>query len=93
MAVGTNSVVFAVPKPATHENPYMVARQSPSLDHITGGRCAWDIVTSLPNSSAQVIGHDTMMPRDERQAKIDEFMDVVFITARSKSHPTKPSPA
>lgn len=78
MAAVTNSVSFAVTKSTTYENPYMVARQFSSLDHITGGRCAWNIVTSFTESSAQAIGHDSIMPHDERYAKADEFMDVVY---------------
>lgn len=78
MAAVTESVAFAVTQSTTYSNPYVLARQTSSLDHLTGGRCAWNVVTSHTESSAQAIGHDAIMPHDERYAKADEFMDVVY---------------
>lgn len=78
MAAVTNSVAFAVTKSTTYSNPYELARQMSSLDHLTGGRCAWNVVTSHTESSAHAIGHESILPHDERYAKADEFMDVVY---------------
>lgn len=78
MAAVTENVAFAVTQSTTYSNPYVLARQMSSLDHLTGGRCAWNVVTSHTESSAHAIGHPTIMPHDERYAKADEFMDVVY---------------
>lgn len=78
MAAVTRNVAFAVTQSTTYMNPYVLARQMSSLDHLTGGRIAWNIVTSHTESSAQAIGYKTIMPHDERYAKADEFMDVVY---------------
>ncbi|KAI1344642.1 Nitrilotriacetate monooxygenase component A/pristinamycin IIA synthase subunit A [Xylariaceae sp. FL0016] len=78
MAAATESVAIAVTQSTTYASPYVLARQYSTLDHITGGRCAWNIVTSFAESSAQALGQDAMMPHDERYAKADEFMDVAY---------------
>jgi alkanesulfonate monooxygenase SsuD/methylene tetrahydromethanopterin reductase-like flavin-dependent oxidoreductase (luciferase family) len=78
MAAVTENVSFAVTQSTTYSNPYVLARQFSSLDHLTGGRCAWNIVTSFTNSSAQALGQDSIMGHDERYEMADEFMDVVY---------------
>jgi alkanesulfonate monooxygenase SsuD/methylene tetrahydromethanopterin reductase-like flavin-dependent oxidoreductase (luciferase family) len=78
MAAVTDNVAFAVTQSTTYSNPYVLARQYSTLDHITGGRCAWNIVTSFTESSAKALGHETTVPHDERYVIADEFMDVVY---------------
>ncbi|CAK7237231.1 hypothetical protein SCUCBS95973_009890 [Sporothrix curviconia] len=78
MAACTDNVSFAVTMSTTYSKPYVLARQFSSLDHITGGRCAWNVVTSHTNSSARAVGYETITPHDERYIMADEFMDVVY---------------
>lgn len=78
MAAVTKNVSFAVTQSTTYANPYVLARQYSSLDHITDGRCAWNVVTSFTKSSAEALGQDSIMPHDERYVLADEFMDVVY---------------
>jgi alkanesulfonate monooxygenase SsuD/methylene tetrahydromethanopterin reductase-like flavin-dependent oxidoreductase (luciferase family) len=78
MAAVTDNVAFAVTQSTTFANPYVLARQYSTLDHITGGRCAWNIVTSFSETSAHALGDDEMLPHDERYIKADEFMDVAY---------------
>ncbi|KFA79087.1 hypothetical protein S40288_07039 [Stachybotrys chartarum IBT 40288] len=78
MAAVTENVSFAVTQSTTYSNPYVLARQYSTLDHITDGRCAWNIVTSFTKSSADALGHESTVPHDERYAIADEFMDVVY---------------
>lgn len=78
MAAVTKNVAFAVTQSTTYSNPYVLARQYSTLDHITGGRCAWNIVTSFTETSAHALGHDTILAHDERYAMADEFMDVTY---------------
>jgi alkanesulfonate monooxygenase SsuD/methylene tetrahydromethanopterin reductase-like flavin-dependent oxidoreductase (luciferase family) len=56
----------------------MLARTWSSLDHISNGRVAWNIVTSYSNSSARALGQESIMPHDERYAVADEYMEVVY---------------
>jgi len=57
--------------------PYNVARQFASLDHISYGRAAWNVVTSANDYAARNFGHSTLPPHALRYEKASEFVDVV----------------
>ncbi len=57
--------------------PYNVARQFASLDHISGGRAAWNVVTSANDYAARNFGHAKLAPHAERYARAQEFVAVV----------------
>jgi FMN-dependent oxidoreductase (nitrilotriacetate monooxygenase family) len=57
--------------------PYNVARQFASLDHISYGRAAWNVVTSANDYAARNFGHAMLPPHAERYEKAGEFVDVV----------------
>lgn len=57
--------------------PYNVARQFASLDHISGGRAAWNVVTSANDYAARNFGHAKLAPHTERYERAGEFVDVV----------------
>src|SRR6201995_1365648 len=57
--------------------PYNVARQFASLDHISAGRAAWNVVTSANDYAARNFGHATLPPHALRYEKAGEFVDVV----------------
>lgn len=61
----------------TYYPPFHVARTFASLDHLSGGRAAWNVVTSVNDSEAQNFGVDAHLGHDERYDRADEFMDVV----------------
>jgi FMN-dependent oxidoreductase (nitrilotriacetate monooxygenase family) len=58
----------------TYNHPY---RKFASLDHISGGRAGWNIVTSAATAEAQNFGQVDLPDHDERYARADEFMEVV----------------
>ena len=58
--------------------PYHIARQFATLDHMTAGRAAWNVVTSLNDSEALNMGRHTSIAHDLRYDRSDEFMDVVL---------------
>ncbi|HEY4253314.1 MAG TPA: NtaA/DmoA family FMN-dependent monooxygenase, partial [Roseomonas sp.] len=58
--------------------PYNVARLFASLDHISGGRAAWNVVTSANNYAARNFGHAVLPPHAERYARAREFVQVVL---------------
>ncbi|SCB55707.1 FMN-dependent oxidoreductase, nitrilotriacetate monooxygenase family [Bradyrhizobium shewense] len=57
--------------------PYNLARQFASLDHISHGRAAWNVVTSANDYAARNFGLDRLPPHGERYAKAREFWQVV----------------
>ena len=57
--------------------PYNVARQFASLDHLSGGRAAWNVVTSANDFAARNFGHAKLAPHADRYARAQEFVDVV----------------
>ena len=57
--------------------PYNVARTFASLQHISGGRVAWNVVTSTHKAAAQNFGKDEVGEHDQRYAIANEFVDVV----------------
>ncbi|AFA74400.1 FMN-dependent oxidoreductase, nitrilotriacetate monooxygenase family [Gordonia polyisoprenivorans VH2] len=78
MAAATKHLGFALTASTTYEKPYSFARRMTTLDHLTGGRVGWNVVTSATASAARNLGLDRQVPHDERYAIADEFMDVVY---------------
>src|ERR1700758_966431 len=61
----------------SYYEPLHVARLFATLDLMTGGRVAWNVVTSLNNSEAENFGHEEHLEHDLRYDRADEFMEVV----------------
>src|SRR3954454_9589733 len=61
----------------TFDEPYHVARRFASLDHISGGRAGWNIVTTSNPDAALNFGLDDHMDHAERYRRAREFYDVV----------------
>lgn len=78
MAHATKSLSFGVTASTTYEVPYALARKFATLDHISQGRVGWNIVTSYLDSAAKSYGLEEQVPHDERYARADEFMQVVY---------------
>jgi FMN-dependent oxidoreductase (nitrilotriacetate monooxygenase family) len=57
--------------------PFLLARLSSTLDHISRGRFGWNIVTSAENAAAQNFGLDELPPRELRYDMAHEYMDLV----------------
>lgn len=58
LAAVTERIGLAATISTTYNQPYELARQLASLDHISGGRAAWNVVTSFSNSAAKDGGGD-----------------------------------
>ena len=52
-----------------------MARTFATLDHLSGGRAAWNVVTSVNDSEAQNFGFDEALGHDERYDRADEFLE------------------
>ena len=57
--------------------PYHVARAFASLDHLSGGRAAWNVVTSTNSAAALNFGRERLPEHDLRYEIANEFVDVV----------------
>ena len=57
--------------------PYNIARAFASLDHISHGRSAWNVVTSANDYAAKNYGHAKLPPHAERYERAHEFVEVV----------------
>lgn len=78
MAAVTENLGFAPTISATYAQPYALARQLSTLDHLTGGRIAWNVVTSYLESEAVNLGLKTRLPKELRYDRADEFLNVVY---------------
>lgn len=67
--VATTSTIFG--------HPYVVARQIASLDHISKGRAAWNIITSQTPVALAAYGLDRGFGQEERYRRADEFAEIV----------------
>lgn len=63
---------------STFFTPFHAARLLASLDHISGGRMGWNVVTSMFDSEARNHGHESMPSHGERYARAEEFIDVAL---------------
>ncbi|MGU3499696.1 LLM class flavin-dependent oxidoreductase [Mycobacterium sp. C31M] len=78
MAAVTTHLGFGVTVSTTYEHPYLLARKFSTLDHLTGGRIAWNIVTSQLESAARNLGLERQIPHDERYERAEEFLQVTY---------------
>ncbi len=78
MAEVTDSLGFAVTRSTTYTHPYQLAREFSTLDALTDGRVAFNVVTSYLESAARNLGLDRRMDHDDRYDRADEFMDVCY---------------
>jgi len=78
MAAVTRELSFGVTVSTTYEQPYLLARKFSTLDHLTQGRVAWNIVTSVLESAARNLGLERQMEHDERYERAQEFLEVTY---------------
>lgn len=78
MAAVTKHVGFGITAAVTYEHPYLLARRLSTLDHLTKGRVAWNVVSSYLDSAARNIGLDKQIAHDERYTLAEEYMEVVY---------------
>ncbi|MBU5266945.1 LLM class flavin-dependent oxidoreductase [Virgibacillus proomii] len=78
MAAVTKHLGFAATISTTYAQPYSLARQLSTLDHLTNGRIAWNVVTSYLESEAKNLGLKDRLPKELRYQRADEFLEVVY---------------
>jgi FMN-dependent oxidoreductase (nitrilotriacetate monooxygenase family) len=77
MAVATSRVGLIATASTTYTEPFNLARQFASIDHISRGRAAWNIVTSWLATAAENYGGAGQVSHADRYARGEEFMEVV----------------
>jgi FMN-dependent oxidoreductase (nitrilotriacetate monooxygenase family) len=75
IAAATRSIGLGATYSTTYYTPFHVARTFATLDHLTGGRAAWNVVTSVNDSEAQNYGLDQVLAHDQRYDRADEFLE------------------
>ena len=77
LAVSTSRIGLVATASTTYMEPFNLARQFASLDHISRGRIGWNIVTSWLAPAARNYGGTAQVSHAERYARAEEFLTVV----------------
>src|SRR2546422_880536 len=77
LAMVTGHLGLIATASTTFEPPYLIARRFASLDHISGGRAAWNLVTTSNPDAALNFGLTEHLEHGERYRRAREFFDVV----------------
>src|SRR5246127_3554388 len=78
MGMVTTKLGLASTCSTTYFEPFDVARRFATLDLMTGGRAAWNVVTSVNDGEALNMGKEHHLEHDPRYDRADEFMEVVL---------------
>jgi FMN-dependent oxidoreductase (nitrilotriacetate monooxygenase family) len=77
LAVSTSHIGLIATTSTTYTEPYNLARQFASLDHMSSGRVGWNIVTSWAVGAARNYGGTSQISHADRYERAEEFMQVV----------------
>ena len=78
LAHATKHLGFGFTSSILQEHPYVFAKKLSTLDHLTKGRVAWNIVTSYLESTGRNLGREGLPDHDERYALADEYLEVMY---------------
>ena len=73
----TDRIGLVATATTSYNEPYTIARKLASLDHLSGGRAGWNVVTSVVPLEAANFGRDAHYGHEERYLRAAEFVDVV----------------
>jgi FMN-dependent oxidoreductase (nitrilotriacetate monooxygenase family) len=76
LAGATERIGLIATASTTYSDPFNLARQFASLDHISGGRIGWNIVTSWLAAAAGNYGGSALVSHADRYARAEEFVEV-----------------
>ncbi|MDM5282560.1 LLM class flavin-dependent oxidoreductase [Peribacillus frigoritolerans] len=79
LAAATEKIGIGATASTTYSEPYVLARQFASVDHISGGRVGWNVVTTADatGETALNFSRDKHLAHDHRYERAEEFIDVV----------------
>jgi FMN-dependent oxidoreductase (nitrilotriacetate monooxygenase family) len=78
MASVTKHLGFAFTSSVLQAHPFTFARQLSTLDHLTNGRVAWNVVTSYLPNAGHNLGFDGLPPHEERYEIAEEYLEVIY---------------
>ncbi len=78
LAAVTGRIGLVATTSTSFNEPYNVARRFASLDHLSGGRAGWNLVTSATDAEAANFGNDRIARHADRYERAEEFVDVVL---------------
>jgi len=78
LAAATEHVGFAVTSSVIQDHPFDFARRMSTLDHLTDGRVAWNIVTSYLDNAARNFGQPALEEHDERYRWAQEYVEIAY---------------
>jgi FMN-dependent oxidoreductase (nitrilotriacetate monooxygenase family) len=78
MAAVTTRLGLGATYSTTYYEPFHVARVFQTIDLMTRGRAAWNVVTSVNDNEARNMGREGVIAHDTRYDRADEFMEVVL---------------
>ncbi|MBD2056109.1 LLM class flavin-dependent oxidoreductase [Oculatella sp. FACHB-28] len=76
MATVTKHIGIGITRSTTYYQPYDLARMFATLDHLSNGRAAWNVVTSGRTAEAKNFGVEQHLDHDRRYDRADEFIQV-----------------
>ncbi len=77
LAVSTRRIGLAATASTTYNEPFHLARKFASVDHLSGGRAAWNVVTSVTDAEARNFNREAQPEHGDRYRRAREFMEVV----------------
>ena len=78
LATATEQIGLIATASTSYNDPYNLARRFASLDHVSGGRAGWNVVTTATIDAARNFGLDELPAHADRYAKAAEFLEVAF---------------
>src|SRR5262245_23720996 len=78
MAHATEHLGFAFTGSVMQGHPFTFARLISTLDHLTKGSIAWNVVTAYLESAGRNLGKSGLPPHDERYEIADEYLEVCY---------------
>jgi len=78
LAWETQNLGFVLTENILQEPPYTFARKMSTLDHLTGGRIAWNIVTSFLPGAGRNLGHPGLPSHEERYGRAEDYVAAVY---------------
>ena len=77
VAAATTHIGLVATASTSYNEPYNIARRFATLDHVSGGRAGWNVVTTADAGSARNFGRAAPPDHGQRYARADEFTDLV----------------
>lgn len=78
LAHNTEHLGFAFTENVLQEPPYSFARRASTLDHLTGGRLGWNVVTGSIPGTGRNLGYGGLPEHADRYARAEEYLEVVY---------------